>query len=83
MYHVETEVHRFMPDEVLLPSIRERKNLKAFFKKLGILYDRALHETMNSYARKLRIGFRHCSFKKKIIRHYEFYIRHSLNFILY
>ena len=34
-YHIETEVHRFMPDEVLLPSIKEAQSFEGYFKKLG------------------------------------------------
>lgn len=34
-YHIETEVQRFMPDEILLPSIKEAKEFETYFKKLG------------------------------------------------
>ncbi len=49
-YHVETELQRFMPDEVLLPSMKESKEFEAFFKKLGY-YTTIITRDDEAYAR--------------------------------
>ena len=81
IYHIETEVHRFMPDEVLVPTIREAKEFESYFKKLGyyttcIAQNDTLIVQAAPWIEQLQLS------TKKFMMALMCYIRHLLNFII-